>query len=419
MKDIFGFLNSAKTALHAVKEISDALLLKGYIRLYEDEEWNLTEGGKYYVIRGGTSIIAFVNNGGGFMITAAHSDSPAFKVKGDLLQGEYLKLDTEKYGGMINYTWFDRPLTVAGRISYRDNGGIRTVLTDIGDKRVVIPSLAIHMNRNVNENCKFNPAQDLLPLAALGMPKGALLSLAAKNLGISEESIISHDLYLVSADEATKVGLNDELLLAPRIDDLAAVYTALSAFLKAKDCEATPVLAVFDNEEVGSSTKQGAGSTFLYDVLMRISSGNTDFIRRLSSSFMISADNAHAIHPNHPEMADRANAPTLGGGIVVKYNANQRYTTDSISDAVFREICKEADVKVQSYYNRADLPGGSTLGSISNTVVSVPTIDIGIPQLAMHSANETCAIADIEAMEKALTLFFTKKVLFRGEYIEF
>ena len=416
-KSLFKFLESSKTAYHTVNESAKELEAQGFVRLYESERWNLSDGGKYYVIRGGSSIIAFVNNGGSFMIAASHSDSPAFKVKGDMTSGAYVKLDTERYGGMINYTWLDRPLTVAGRLMVKCDGGVETKLCDIGGKIVVIPSLAIHMNRTVNESCKLNPAKDMLPLASITGDSGEIFNLAAKSAGVDVKDVVTYDLFLVSAESPMSVGLKDEMVLSPRLDDIACVYSSLDGFLSASKSGSTPVFAVFDNEEVGSGTKQGAASTFLYDTLRRISGSEDEYLVRIASSFMISADNAHAIHPNYPEMADRNNAPVLGGGVVVKYNASQRYATDAVSDSIFRQICADAGVKVQSYYNRADLPGGSTLGSISDTQVSVPTVDIGIPQLAMHSANECMALSDSYGMKNVFAEFFTRSLKNSGNKI--
>ena len=416
-KSIIEFLDKSKSAYHAVKNISDILIENGYERLFEGDDWNLNVGGKYFVIRNGSSVIAFRNNGGSFMIGSAHSDSPSFRVKSDMKSGAYLRLDTEKYGGMIYYSWLDRPLAISGRAMVRTEGGVESRLFVL-DKNVVIPSLAIHMNRGVNESCKLNPAQDLIPLASVDLSEGTLVSMIENAVNAENGAIVSHETFLSNDDKPTPVGLNDEFLLASRLDDLSAAYAALVGFINAAEADSTPVLAVFDNEEVGSETKQGAASTFLYDVLSRICRDSSDYKARLASSFMVSADNAHAIHPNHPEMADRNNAPTLGGGVVVKYNANQRYATDAFSDAVFREICSRASVKVQSYYNRADLPGGSTLGSISDTCVSVPTVDIGIPQLAMHSANELCAFSDIDAMLNAMKQFFSTNLTVKGEKVE-
>lgn len=415
-ENLKSFLGSSKTAYHAVANIKDILLKKGYSELFENEDWQLEDDKGYFVIRDGSSIIAFKNRCGAFMIGAAHSDSPAFRVKSSDTEGAYVKLSTERYGGMINYTWLDRPLTVAGRMIVREGGALKSALCDIGDKTVVIPSLAIHFDRSVNEGKKFDPKKDLLPLAALG--EGDIISEAAASIGAKKDDVVSHELFLTSADEPRFAGLSDELLLSPRIDDLACVFACLEGFLSAKNSDTCPVLAVFDNEEVGSETKQGAASTFLYDTLRRISSSKTDYLKRVSESFMVSADNAHAIHPNYPEMSDRKNAPILGGGVVIKHNANQRYATDAVSEAIFREICSKAGVNVQNYFNRADLPGGSTLGSISDTKVSVSTVDIGIPQLAMHSAVETCAVKDVFDMVSALSVFFSSSLEKRGGEIK-
>lgn len=405
IKDLCTFLKNSKTQYHAVSELSKKLDEEGFIRLYEHEPWELSVGQLYYTVRDGSSLIAWRNTFGGFMISAAHTDSPCFRVKGSVTSGAYVKLETEKYGGMINYTWLDRPLTVAGRLALRTEKGIIMKLCDIGKTELVIPSLAIHMNRNVNESLKLNPAVDLLPLASLA--GGAdVFELAAKSVGAKKEEIVAHELFLVSAEEPRLFGTNGEFILSPRLDDLASVYAAFDGFMNMEAGLSTPVFAVFDNEEVGSETKQGAASTFLRDTLRRISESEEHYLERLGSSFMISADNAHAIHPNHPEVADKSNAPVLGGGVVVKYNANQRYATDALSDGLLRRIAEGAGVKLQSYFNRADLPGGSTLGSISDTRVSVPTVDIGLPQLAMHSANESMAAKDFVDMKKLFSKFF-------------
>jgi len=397
---LLDFLTEAKTSYHAVGIIRRTLLEEGFTELYENEDWSLECGKGYFTVRNGSSVIAFVNNGKPFMIAAAHSDSPAFLVKGAEKVGAYVKLPVERYGGMINYTWLDRPLTVAGRAVILENGALRTATVDIGDLTVVIPSLAIHLDRSANDGKTFNPAKDLIPLASLEGKD--VFDIIAEKENISRDSIVSTDLYLVSADKARLTGLSNELVLSSRIDDLASVYAALSAFVSAKSGVSSPVLAVFDNEEVGSSTKQGAASDLLRDVLVRASGSEAEYLKRLPESFMASVDNAHACHPNYPEMSDKGNAPVLGGGVVIKRNANQRYATDAVSEAVFKQICSAAGVKTQSYFNRADLPGGSTLGSISNTKVALSTVDIGIPQLAMHSAAETAAVSDVSDMERAL-----------------
>lgn len=414
IKSLFEFLDSSKTAYHAVENIANKLLAEGYIRLYENDEWALREGGKYFVVRDGSSIIAFRNNGGGFNICASHSDSPAFRVKGVKGGTPYARFDVEKYGGGILYSWLDRPLSVAGRAVVREGGALVSHTVDLGIK-TAIPSLAIHLNRTVNDGVKLNVAKDMLPLVSLGgFDLGAAVASA---LGVDKNAVLSHELMLVSDEPALTFGASNELILAPRLDDLAAAYASFDAFLSASDTESTPVLAVFDNEEVGSDTKQGAASTFLHNTLKRISGSESNYFARLATSFMISADNAHARHPNSPELSDAENSPILGGGVVIKCNANQRYTTDAVSEAVFTEICSLAGVSYMKYYNRADQLGGSTLGSIADTKVSVHTVDIGIPQLAMHSASESCAVSDVYAFASAINKFYSSVINIRAEKI--
>lgn len=419
---LFDFIKNSPSAYHAVDSVKKMLDAEGYTELYECDRWKLAVDGKYYVIRNGTSIIAFrtVRDARGFMITASHSDAPAFRVKTTSeTVGAYTRLEVEKYGGMIYYTWLDRPLSVAGRVMVKTPEGMEARLVDLDCDLLTIPSLAIHLNRGVNDGAKFNPAKDLLPLYTMNGAKGDLMASVAEKLGVGSEDILSHDLFLYNRDEGKRVGKDGEFILCPRLDDLGCVYTSTVAFLNAESSRAVPVLSVFDNEEVGSETKQGAASTFLRDTLLRISGSDAALAVALENSFMVSADNAHAKHPASPEMSDPDNAPLLNGGVVIKYNASQRYATDGLSDALFRTVCQRAGVSVQTYCNRADLPGGSTLGSISNTRVSVPTVDIGLPQLAMHSANETAGAHDVEAMIKALTELYSSSILKKGTKVYF
>lgn len=417
---LFDFIKKSPTAYHTVNTVKNALIEKGYTEVFESNPSSFSDGGKHFVIRGGSSIIAFrgKTENGGFMITASHSDSPCFKVKRELVGVSYTRLATEKYGGMIYYSWLDRPLSVAGRVVVKTESGIKSVLVNIEKAALTIPSVAIHLNRGVNDNCKLNPAVDLLPVSGLSNAKKEVMSAIAESAGVAVEDIISHDLYLYNAEEGRIIGINDDLILSPRIDDLGCVFASLCAFLEADETDASvSVLAVFDNEEVGSETKQGASSTFL-DMTLRAISGNDEkYSEMLYNSFMVSADNAHAVHPNRPELHDSASTPVLGGGVVVKYNANQRYTTDAISDGVFATLAERAETKLQKFSNRADIVGGSTLGSISNTRVSVSTIDIGLPQLAMHSATETAAISDLEDMIKLLGCLYSTGIVKSGDEI--
>ena len=419
---LFDFIKKSPSAYHAVNTVKETLDMNGYTELYEGERWKLAVDGKYYVIRNGTSIIAFrtVRDARGFMICASHSDTPTFRVKPTPeTVGAYTRLEVEKYGGMIHYTWLDRPLSVAGRVVIKTRDGIESRLVDIDEDILTIPSLAIHLNRGVNDGAKFNPAKDLLPLYSGDTEKGGFIGSIADKIGVPTLDILSHDLFLYNREEGRRVGKNGEFILCPRLDDLGCVYSSMVAFLGAKDGHSLPVLAIFDNEEVGSETKQGAASTFLRDTLMRITGGEASLAVALENSFMLSADNAHAKHPSSPEMSDPDNAPVLNGGVVIKYNANQRYATDGLSDAFFRTVCQRAGAKVQTYCNRADLPGGSTLGSISDTRVSVPTVDIGLPQLAMHSASETAGAYDIENMVSAISEFYSTSIVKKGSKVYF
>ncbi len=419
--ELFDFISASPSAFHTVASVKAELVKNGFTEIYEGDGAELSDGGRYFITRNGTSIIAFVmrKRAHGFMICASHGDSPSFRLKiTPELSGAYTRLETEKYGGMIHYTWLDRPLSLAGRVVVKTEGGIESRLVKLDRDMAVIPSIAIHMNRNVNSGYEFNPASDLLPLIGSADAKGATLALIAEAVGASESDIISHDIFLYNREVGRVFGAKDEYIISPRLDDLECVFASLKAFLAANECDSIPVLAVFDNEEVGSQTKQGAASTFLFDTLTRIAPSGK-YSAFLSDSMMVSADNAHAKHPNHPELSDADNAPVMNGGIVIKWNANQSYTTDGVSDAVFRTVCERAGAKVQSFYNRADKVGGSTLGSIANTKVSLLTVDIGLAQLAMHSATETAGAHDVETLIRALTEFYSTALKRSGEKIIF
>ncbi|MBQ8720229.1 MAG: M18 family aminopeptidase [Clostridia bacterium] len=415
ISELFEFISASPSPYHAVSTAKEALAAAGYTELCEDAP--LTSG-KYYTVRDGSSLIAFniPASPKGFSIVASHSDSPALKVKvSGERRGAYTTLDVERYGGMIYSSWFDRPLSVAGRVVLKSDGGVRIANVDIARDLAVIPNVAIHFNRAVNDGYKYNPAVDLLPLMTKGEGKG-IVELVASKLGVEPQDVLSHDLFLYNRDTGRTFGAEDEYILAPRIDDLGCAFASLKAHLSAKDSSTIPVLAIFDNEEVGSETKKGAASDFLLQTLKKIAGDSYDTM--INNSFMISADNAHAIHPNHPELSDSKNAPRLNGGVVVKYNANQRYTTDAVSDALLRTVAERAGVTLQSYTNRADMPGGSTLGSISNTKVAVRTVDIGLPQLAMHSANETAGAQDLDSMITFLTEFYSTAFIADGDTIK-
>ena len=422
---LFNYIAASPTAYAAVSHTASILEAEGYTRLVEGDRWALTPGQGYYVTRNGSSLIAFrapVGDFSGFMMTAAHGDSPCFKIKenAELSDGRHIRLSVERYGGMLCATWMDRPLAVAGRVILRTPAGIKAVNVDLKDTTAVIPSVAIHMNRNANEGASYNAAVDMLPLYGEAADAGLLRRRVAEAAGVSEEDILTTDLFLYNPAEGVEWS---GYISAPRLDDLQCAFASLTAFVasgKQKSAPATiPVYCLFDNEEVGSQTKQGAASTFLFDVLSRVSAAlgqdAADMARKLAGSFLVSCDNAHAVHPNHPEYQDKNHAVYMNGGVVIKYNANQRYTTDAVSAGVFGLICERAGVPVQRYANRADMAGGSTLGNIANTQVSLNTVDIGLPQLAMHSSYETAGARDTAAMVEALTAFFSTELRADGD----
>ena len=407
-KEFLNFLNSARSSYHAVDLLVKDLEAAGYSRLLEGEAWTLAPGGKYFLTRNGSSLVAFrvpQKVSGGFMIGAAHSDRPTFKIKENPeLTGKYTRLAVERYGGMLISTWLDRPLSIAGRVVVENEEGVQTKLLDIDRDLLMIPNVAIHMNRKANEGYAWNPAVDTLPLAGSEKAAGKLWKLLEKTAG---GKILGHDLYLYVREKAKIWGLDKEYISAQALDDLQCAWSCARGFLAAEEGGSVPVLSIFDSEEVGSASMQGAGSTLLEDVLARICYGlQLDLRQMMARSFVVSADNAHALHPNHPEFSDPNNAPLPGGGVVIKFNANQRYTTDGVSAAIFRKICKDAKVPAQTYCNRADLPGGSTLGNISLAHVSVLSVDVGLAQLAMHSAYETSAVADTEHLVNAMAAFY-------------
>lgn len=415
-KALLSFIEKSPTAYQAAESAAELLRQNGFSEVNESAPSSFAPG-KYFIVRSGTSVIAFTIPSGAIescMITASHSDSPTFKLKSSFESeafGTYLRLNTEPYGGMILSSWFDRPLSVAGRVVVRCGERFAAKTFRIDRDLAVIPSVCIHFNRAVNDGSKINPAVDTLPLFGTAADKGALLSEIAETLGVNPEDIVSHDLYLYNRTPGTIFGAQNEFFASPRIDNLQCAYATLRGFLSAENDCAIKVWCMFDNEETGSSTKQGAGSAFLRDTLEKIARDNgLPLPALLDRSMMVSADNGHAKHPNHPELSDAQNAPQLGGGVVIKYNAAQRYTTDGVSAALFAEICSRAGVPVQRFANRSDLPGGSTLGSISNTKVPLCTVDIGLAQLSMHSSYETGGTADTAYMIRTSECFYKTSI---------
>ena len=415
-EQLIEFIRKSPVSFQATEEMEQRFRKAGYQKLFEKEYWNLKAGGKYVVTRNHSALIAFSipeKNSMRFHIMASHSDSPAFKIKENpemQVEHAYTKLNVEGYGGMLMAPWVDRPLSVAGRVMVSGKNGPEERLVNIDRDLLMIPSLAIHMNREANKGVVYNPQKDMLPLMGCGSEKADLMEILAEKLKIKKEDILTHDLFLYNRMPGTIWGADREFVSSPRLDDLQCAFASMEGMLRGRKENCIAVHCVLDNEEVGSGTKQGAASTFLKDTLRRINDGlgrtYEEYLMTLADSFMISADNAHALHPNYTEKADPVNHPVINGGIVIKYNANQKYCTDAVSAAVFKDICKRTEVPCQIFVNRSDIPGGSTLGNISNTQVAVNTVDIGLPQLAMHSPYETAGTEDTWSLIKVATVFF-------------
>lgn len=424
VQKLFTFIEKSSSPFHAIENMKQELEGQGYIQLLEGSAWKLEEGGNYYVIRNSSAIIAFripKRDFLGFQIMASHSDSPSFRIKEYPemeVENHYVKLNVEKYGGMLCAPWLDRPLSVAGRLVIREGNRLVTKLVNVDRDLCMIPNLAIHMNREANEGYKYNAQKDMLPLYGCESAKGTFMARVAETAGVEEEDIVGNDLFLYNRMKGSVWGASEEYISIGRLDDLQCAFASLQAFLQAADGESIPVHCVFDNEEVGSSTKQGAGSTFLFDTLLRINESlgrtSSQYRQALASSFMLSADNAHGVHPNQPDKACPTNRPYPNGGVVIKFSANQKYTTDGMAAAIFTQLCERAKVPYQTYVNRSDILGGSTLGNISGTQVAVNTIDIGLAQLAMHSPYETGGAKDTDYLIRVAKEFYQSSVVENG-----
>lgn len=418
MDNFFKFIDSNPTAFHVVDTCRKELTAHKFTEVNEGEDWKLKKGGKYFVTRNDSSILAFCvpkKTPKGFHIFAAHTDSPCFRIKEKpemCFEDNYVRLNVEKYGGMILSSWLDRPVSVAGRVIVSEDGKLVTKLVNIDKDLMQIPNAAIHMNGDLNKGFTYSVQNDLLPLFSGISGKGKFDELIADAAGVSKEDILGKDLFVYSRQKAQFMGLNNEFVIAPRLDDQACCYAGLKGLLESKEGEFIRVLALFDNEEVGSGTKQGADSTLLEDTLFRISDSlsmsRTDYLKTLAESFAISADNAHSVHPALAGKADPTNRPYMNKGVVLKYNGSQRYATDAASAAYFKMVCNEAGVPVQTYANQSDIMGGSTLGNISTSHVSIKTADIGLAQLAMHSSCETMGADDLKDMIALSKVFFSK-----------
>ncbi len=430
ISELMEFLDSSLTSYHAVWNVRSMLLRGGFTELSEREVWQLETGGKYFVVRNDSSMMAFcipacgVDGIKGYHVYAAHSDSPAFKIKEFPeieKEGMYISVNTEKYGGMILSTWFDRPLVIAGRVCVENDGKLETYPVQLKENTCMIPSLAIHMNREANNGTAFSAQNDMMPL--LGMTgnsnvssKGiikAMLADALRNMtggNYHADDILSYDLFVENGEEAVLAGAENEFIMTPRYDDLACVFAGCKGIVDAKPDSYIDVLAIFDNEEVGSLTRQGADSTFLRDTLENIADGLgcSANIRRtwIADSFLLSADNAHACHPNQGGKADLTNRPYLNKGVVLKYHGSQKYATDAYSAAYVGKLCRQNDIPLQTYANHSDIPGGSTLGNLAMAQVAMAAADVGLPQLSMHSACETAGARDVEYLIRLAKAFY-------------
>lgn len=416
VKNLIQFIDHSPSCFHVIENAKKQFLEHGFIQLEEKEHWNLEEGKSYFVVRNGSSILAFhlpKKDFQGFHIVASHSDSPTYRIKEDPqmdVEKHYTKLNTERYGGMIPETWFDRPLSVAGRIIIEENGQIKDRLVNIDRDLLIIPNLAIHMSRG-EQKVPLNPQKDMLPLCGGNLSKDAFEEMIAKEAGVLKEDILSYDLFLYNRMKGTTLGMNEEFIASPKLDDLECAFSSIEAMMQADlSKDYITMCVIFDNEEVGSGTKQGAGSTFLPEVLKRICylTGKTEeeYAMAVADSFMLSADNGHAVHPNYQDKTDPTNRPYINEGLVLKYNAAQKYTTDGNSAALVKYLCKKEKIKYQTFFNRSDMPGGSTLGNISTGQVSMKSADIGLPQLSMHSTYETAGCEDLKDMIKLMKAFY-------------
>ena len=401
------FIEKSPTCFHAVQTAANILEESGFVRLRED--WNLQSGGKYYTVRGGSSLIAFRLPKAvptGFLVAAAHTDSPCFRIRDNSdMEGPYARISTERYGGMLQAPWLDRPLSIAGRVLVRENNCVKTKLVDFEEPVALIPNVAIHLNREANNGLKYDPARDLFPL--YGGKGVSFRQNLAKKLNCEVQQILATDLFVYNPQKGIVWGTDNAFVSAPRLDDLACVYGCLQGLLMAEDPAAVTVMGLFDHEEIGSETKQGAASTFLPETLEKISqTTGTDWRK---NSMLLSCDNGHGLHPNRPELSDQKEAPVLNGGVVIKHSP--RYATDGLSCAVLSELCRKAGVPVQHFSNRPDQPGGATLGNIANTKVGMAAVDMGLAQLAMHSCFETAGSRDVSYFVQAVRAFYEAKLI--------
>lgn len=427
-QELFTFIKNSPSPFHAVASAAALLEAEGFSRLQEQEAWKLLPGGKYYVTRNQSSIAAFRipgEMGKGlppFHIIASHSDSPSFKLKeeGEMtVEGHYTCLNMEQYGGPIFSSWFDRPLSLAGRALVETDGAIESRLVNFDRDLAMLVNLAIHMNRSINDGYKYSVQTDMMPLIGGGSKDFSMKKLVSQQLNVPMESILTMDLFLYNRMEGCVWGAQQEFISCPRLDDLQCAFSSVKAITGPSHPDILPVAVIFDNEEVGSQSRQGAHSTFLKDVLERIrlslSRSREDLLCALAESFMVSADNGHALHPNYPGKSNPGQHPYLNGGVMIKYSANQKYTSDGVSSGIFRSICARENIPCQLFFNHSDVLGGSTLGNLSASQVSLACVDIGAPLLAMHSPCETTGAQDTLALANAMSAFYQTRIRALGD----
>ncbi|WPC41559.1 M18 family aminopeptidase [Clostridium sp. JS66] len=424
-QELIDFIYESPTAFHVVHNLKKLLSNYGFIELKEEDSWSLKKGGKYFVQKNNSALTAFVVGKGelekdGFKIIGAHTDSPGFKIKPNAdieVEGEYVKLNTEVYGGPIINTWLDRPLSLAGRVAIKSKNPFypEERLLNIKKPILIIPNLAIHMNRNINSGIELNRQKDILPLLSMVNEKFEkekyLIKVISQELGVKEEDILDFDLFLYDTAKGCIMGLNDEFISSARLDDLIMVHSGIKALVNTEVGDSTNIMICFDNEEVGSTTKQGADSPMLSIILERIAlsllKSREDYYRALAKSFIISCDLGHALHPNYAEKSDPANRPIINKGPIIKSSASQSYTSDAVSSAVYKNICSRAEVPVQIFVNRSDEKGGSTIGPISSSHVNINSVDMGLAILSMHSVRELAGVKDYMYATKSFEEFYT------------
>ncbi|NEZ46767.1 M18 family aminopeptidase [Clostridium niameyense] len=421
---LIDFIYNSPSPFHVVRNVEEILKQNGYFKLEENEKWYLKKGGKYYTCKNGSAILAFYIGKkdvekDGFRIIASHTDSPTFKIKPSpeiFAEGNYLKLNTEVYGGPILNTWMDRPLSLAGRVVLKNENPMKPIIRLVNVKKpiLIIPNLAIHMNRNINKGIELNRQKDMLPIIAMISDRlekdNYLLKIIAKELDVEIDEILDFELFLYEFEKGCIMGCNNEFISSPKLDDLSMVYASLRALINSSNEETNKIMVCFDNEEVGSSTKQGADSPLLSSILERITlalnKNREDYYRSLANSFLISCDSAHAVHPNVPEKFDPTNKAYINKGPVIKISASQSYTSDAYTSAIYKQICNMAKVPVQEFVNRSDERGGSTIGPISSTHINISSVDIGTALLAMHSIRELGGSYDQIYAIKSFKQFF-------------